>query len=131
MKYWLPAIFWAILIFLVSSIPSLKVTNDSALQNLINNTGHFIEYAIFTYLLFRPLFFYHHLHGFKLYSLNYSLVLLYAASDEFHQHFVPGRMMDPHDFLFDALGSLLVLLFVQKWQFQRKKVLGYQHGDSP
>jgi VanZ family protein len=110
MKSWLPAIFWALLIFAVSSIPSLKVTNDSWLQNLINNCGHFTEYAIFTYLIFRPLRFHHHLQGLKLYSLNFSLVVLYAASDEFHQHFVPGRMMDPHDLLLDALGSLTTII---------------------
>jgi VanZ family protein len=33
--------------------------------------------------------------------------LLYAASDEFHQRFVPGRTSSPHDVFIDSLGILL------------------------
>ncbi len=112
MKYWLPVIFWALLIFAVSSIPSLKVTNDSSLQNLINNAGHFTEYTIFTFLLFRPLFYFHHLRHWQLYTSIFFTAFLYAFSDEFHQFFVPGRMTDPHDLFIDVLGILTMILYL-------------------
>jgi VanZ family protein len=35
---------------------------------------------------------------------------LYAASDEIHQHFVPGRTMDIFDWIADFTGILLSLL---------------------
>ncbi|RMF04443.1 MAG: VanZ family protein [Bacteroidetes bacterium] len=109
-KNWFPTILWMILIFIVSSIPSLKVTNNSVLQNLINNLGHFTEYAVLTLLTRRSL----KLQGTQdhLSFRSFSFSFLYALSDEFHQHFVPGRTMDPHDLLFDALGSLIALLFL-------------------
>jgi VanZ family protein len=33
------------------------------------------------------------------------IVLVFAATDEFHQSFVPGRDSSVRDFLFDAVGS--------------------------
>lgn len=35
------------------------------------------------------------------------VVMLYGISDEFHQHFVPGRSVDVYDVLADAVGGLL------------------------
>jgi len=112
MKYWLPVIFWLLVIFLVSSIPSLKVTNNNWLQDIINNCGHLTEYAILAYLIFRPLYFYHHFRGYRLLSLNFFLPLLYAFSDEFHQAFVPGRTPDIHDILMDTIGISLTLIIL-------------------
>jgi VanZ family protein len=37
--------------------------------------------------------------------------LLFGLSDEFHQHFVPGRSADPYDLLADAVGIFLALGF--------------------
>ena len=34
-------------------------------------------------------------------------VMLYGVSDEFHQHFVPGRTVEFFDVVADALGGLL------------------------
>ena len=38
--------------------------------------------------------------------------ILYAASDEFHQYFVPGRECKVTDWLFDCLGALMGLLIL-------------------
>jgi VanZ family protein len=40
------------------------------------------------------------------------LVILYAASDEFHQSFVPSREASVLDVLIDTAGSVLALLFL-------------------
>ena len=43
------------------------------------------------------------------------LVLLYAASDEFHQRFVPGRDASIRDVMIDTSGGILGLLVL--WAF--------------
>ena len=47
------------------------------------------------------------------------VAVLYAASDEFHQLFVPSREASVRDVLIDTSGALLTLLclwFVSRWQ---------------
>ena len=48
---------------------------------------------------------------------------LYAASDEWHQRFVPGRSGQLSDLLVDTGGALfgILLLLVWKWLFRRGK----------
>ena len=40
------------------------------------------------------------------------LTSLYAATDEFHQRFTPGRMSDVQDWLADTLGSVVAVTLV-------------------
>lgn len=48
-------------------------------------------------------------------------VMLYAASDEYHQSFVPGRHATVKDWLADAAGMLVVVAVVL-WREQRRRV---------
>jgi VanZ family protein len=51
--------------------------------------------------------------------LTLMLVMLYAASDEFHQVFVPTRTPAVHDVVIDTLGGaagLLALWLLGRWQ---------------
>ncbi len=49
--------------------------------------------------------------------LVWLMALLYAASDEFHQSFTPGRHPSPVDVLFfDGGGALLGILFRKGWK---------------
>lgn len=96
-----PALFWALLIFVVSSIPSLKApdlgfrTQDKA--------AHAIEYAVFGFFLFR---------SFGAFVKNPRHIIFwvliagifYAGTDELHQLLVPGRRADWLDFSADAAG---------------------------
>jgi len=45
----------------------------------------------------------------RLFWLALLLAVLYAATDEFHQSFVPGRHASPIDVGIDAIGSSLML----------------------
>jgi len=47
------------------------------------------------------------------------LAVLYGASDEFHQSFVPGRTMTVSDLLVDLIGASLVLLLLS-WRHARR-----------
>jgi len=39
------------------------------------------------------------------------LCVAYGVTDEYHQSFVGGRMMDPHDLLNDGIGAAAAVLF--------------------
>jgi VanZ family protein len=42
---------------------------------------------------------------------TFAVAVLYAASDEIHQYFVPGRACRLYDVGFDAAGALIGILF--------------------
>ncbi len=71
---------------------------------------HVLEFALLAVLLLKPL-------RFKL-PFVASFALLYAASDEFHQTFVPGRGGRVSDVIIDAIGISAVCLVVR---FVRKR----------
>ena len=83
---------------------------DAVLKNLshtIRKLAHFTEYAVLGFALTL------HIHELKD-KLNvrlnklWSVIIgvLYAASDEFHQYFVPGRSMQLKDIAIDSTGIL-------------------------
>jgi VanZ family protein len=94
---WLPVVVWAALIFALSSLNGL----DSGLgvwDDVLRKLGHVTEYAVLGALLGRALW--RPLPAFVLGAA-------YAASDELHQHFVPGRTGAPLDVAIDAVGVLI------------------------
>ena len=112
-KYWLPVIICAILIFYLSSLTGEDIPGLFIGQDII---GHLAEYIIFALLLSRAL---------KVSNpkLSYNkrilwvcvIAIIYAASDEFHQSFVAGRNSSSFDLFLDAMGSLTGGL-VYRWQ---------------
>lgn len=119
---WRLPILWAMLIFLGSSIPSLKVTEDSLLQNLINITGHLFEYFVLTYLLMRS----YKQSGAsdrKIIIYSFTLAILYAFLDEIHQFYVPGRMMDIKDLYIDSLGAFMAVAIYRSRGYNKSKQL--------
>lgn len=50
--------------------------------------------------------------GWKGKMLAVCLCLIYGVTDEFHQHFVPGRMPDLLDLANDGIGAIAAMLFV-------------------
>ena len=95
-RWWLlAAAIWAALIFVGSSISSAGSPGDVTLKGAVE---HIVEYLVLAALLRRS-------------GLMWSACLLlaagYAASDEFHQAFVPGRDASVMDLLFDVVGSTI------------------------
>jgi len=101
---WLPVVLWAGLIFGLSSIPSLG-TGLGTWDLVLRKCAHAVEYAVFGFLLLRAI-------GSALPSLL--LGVLYAASDELHQHFVAGRHASPYDVLIDSAGVLAGVFLVRR-----------------
>ncbi len=96
---WGPVVAWAGLIFALSSVPDLG-TGLGGYDLALRKLAHAGEYLVLAALLFRAL-------GRELPSLL--LAVAYAASDELHQAFVPGRQAAVYDVAVDAVGAILGL----------------------
>ena len=95
---------WAGLIFALSSIPSLG-TGLGTWDLVLRKLAHAGEYAVLGFLLVRAV-------GRELPAVV--LGVAYAASDELHQHFVPGRHAAVYDVAIDAAGVLIGVFLVAR-----------------
>ena len=112
---WLPVVIWCLVIFILSSIPTLPAPKIIWWDFILKKTAHVIEYAILYFLVYRALsrnFSRSKKLLFTFYSLLFTLV--YAFSDEYHQSFVPGRHPKLMDIGFDSLGMLFSHRFFLK-----------------
>ncbi|MCB0186639.1 MAG: VanZ family protein [Caldilineaceae bacterium] len=123
---WLPALSWMALIFYLSHQPKadLAAAQPSAFFSAADVTwnrfwaifflidwdtvagkgAHIIVYAVLAYLLWyaRP--------GRR---FVFTVAMLFAISDEFHQLFVAGRTARPLDIGFDMCGVLIMTLWLR------------------
>jgi VanZ family protein len=115
---WGPALLWMLIIFIFSSQPkgTLLVPDLGLWDFVVKKSTHFAEYALLAAFMLRGL------RGdspLRPAHLIWALVLtvLYAASDEYHQTFVPGREGRLLDVGIDGLGATISL--VLQWRFPR------------
>ena len=131
LKHWLPVSIWLGVIFLGSTDmlsaehtsrflvpflrwidPQISFATLNAIQLGIRKLGHLTEYAILAMLLWRAL------RSGTRWQMKMSILFLvaalasaiFAASDEFHQSFVPSRTASPNDVMIDICGALIGLL---------------------
>jgi VanZ family protein len=91
---WGPVVAWAAVIFGLSSIPSLS-TGLETWDLVLRKLAHVVEFAILGALLLRAI---------AREPAAFALGSAYAATDEVHQAFVPGREGSPVDWLIDVVG---------------------------
>lgn len=114
MKYWVPPLLYMALIFAVSSMEQPPLPMPKFEWLTIDKLYHFIEYAILgglvarAFLKAKPSIVPAHL----IWVLSAMLSILYGASDEWHQTFVPGRFATLADWVADVLGSIAGVLAV-------------------
>jgi VanZ family protein len=150
LKLWWPALVWAVVISIFSTgaftsentsrfiipllrwfLPHSSTETLSELHHLIRKSAHFVEYFILSLLVLRGIragrkethF------GWALFAIG--IVAGYAALDEFHQSFVPGRGPAVADVLLDTAGGVaaqLVAALLMLWgdvrARQREKTAG-------
>jgi VanZ family protein len=132
LKYWLPVLFWAGVIFTASSdrhssehssellvpllhwlFPHMSAKTTNLMVFVARKCAHLTEYGVLAILLWRVF------GRFKTQLPQWSrpkvggimfIVFLYASSDEIHQMFVPTRSPRIHDVLIDTTGGALGLL---------------------
>lgn len=114
-KYWLPAVVWASLIFYMSSRSSIKTVDVYWQDFLLKKIAHFTEYFIFSVLIYRALSNTTNFSKKKSLVLSFIITVVYAASDEFHQSFIPGREPQIRDVAIDSIGSISALLCLDKF----------------
>ncbi len=127
-KYWFPVLGWMVVIFSASGdrksaqhssrliepflrwlFPDLSTDTVGLIVLLVRKCAHVTEFAILALLIWRAL------RGsltptarawsWSMARNAWLLVVLYAASDEFHQWFVPERQASGWDVLIDATGA--------------------------
>ncbi len=115
---WIPVLLWGSVIFLLSTqsfssintasiiepilhylFPAISAAALSLSNELIRKCAHFVEYGILFWLLVRG-----PLRGRPWIAL--ACCVVYAAMDETHQIFVPGRGPSPWDVALDSTGAL-------------------------
>jgi VanZ family protein len=142
LKFWLPVLLWMTLIFSASAdahsyehssflvepllhwlFPQMSQTHVEQIHHLFRKCAHLTEYAILALLLWRAL----HLSKNNLPKWSWPkmggtllLVFLYAASDEFHQSFVPTRTALISDVFIDTTGGAIGLLVLWFFEHRRK-----------
>jgi VanZ family protein len=145
-RYWMPALGWMVLIFLGSTDvlsaehtsrflvpflhwldPHLSIAAIVSIQTVIRKLGHVTEYAILAVLLWRALRSGQNLRS-RMAILFFAVSIacaIFAASDEFHQSFVPSRTASAHDVMIDTCGALIGLLICLAFaQMRAKKLAG-------
>jgi len=102
-------------IFGFSSIPSTEMPNFGLMDFIVKKGGHALGYGLLALSFLR---------GLKgdskdVYSrwlyAAWVMAILYSATDEFHQSFVPGRLPAATDVLIDSLGAAVALFLASRY----------------
>jgi|SRR5688572_6822734 len=121
---------WSLLImtviFAFSSLPSNEIPRFGWVDFLVKKGGHMTGYALLAAANLRAL----QLdragdagggHKIRPYGLAFLIAVLYSATDEWHQSFVPGRHPTLTDIGIDALGAILGLSLRAVYQLKKQK----------
>ncbi len=90
-----------------------KEAYAEAITYPVRKAAHMTEYAILALLILNCMHqFLGHMHRRSYYLFAQAGASLYAAADEFHQRFVPGRSGNLTDVGIDSVGAAVALLIV-------------------
>jgi VanZ family protein len=133
-RAWWPALFWATIIFIMSTDtfsarhtasffepllrllkPNLTAAQFELIHHYIRKSAHFTEYFVFCVLLFRGV-----RGGHIGWRWSWGLISLfvacgYSALDEIHQAFVASRQASPYDSLIDSTGAFFAFGVIWLW----------------
>ena len=127
---WLPVVAWMLIMFAGSTdilsaehtsrflIPFLRWLDPTisshtilAIHFALRKIGHFTEYAILATLLWRALrVTFGALSRLGISAMTFAIAAVFAASDEYHQSFMPTRTSSARDALIDCFGALVAIV---------------------
>lgn len=129
--YYAPPILWMGVIFYLSTsqfsaeatsrflLPFLKLLFPQVaievlgiIHATIRKAGHFLEYALLSYLWYRAMDMGRGRWSPRVALLAFGLSVLYAVFDELHQSFVPNRTGASMDVAIDTAGAGLMQAFI-------------------
>jgi VanZ family protein len=101
--------------------PAMSPDGVESLHAVIRKSAHVTEYAIFALLVARALIG----SSIRLFSRGWLVISLLmltaiAATDEYHQSFVPSRTAAITDVLIDTSGGLMALAILALWRLARR-----------
>jgi len=114
---WMPALVVMSVIFWFSAQSGEELPVFSWADKIVKKSGHVIGYALLA-------FWYWYALGFQSNRrwLAWVLAILYAATDEYHQSFVPYRGPSIWDVLiFDNFGALISLWLTHRHMHKQKR----------
>jgi VanZ family protein len=117
---WLPPLAWMGLIFFLSAQPDLPHAPEPWFDMLLKKGGHALAFGILAGLYLRALRG-HFSVMVTVRLVSAGLAILYGASDEYHQTFVPGRKGRLFDVGVDAAGVCGAMLL--DWWLERRRWL--------
>ncbi len=102
--------------------PTMSAEGIETLHGVIRKAAHVTEYAIFAMLVARALI----TSSIPLFSRGWLIICLVlltavAATDEYHQSFIPSRTAAITDVLIDMSGGLVALGILALWRFCRRR----------
>ncbi len=101
----LPIVFYVLLIFAVSSIPSLRAPGPDFVPK--DKIAHVVEYFVLGVLLFKGVGWNVNRSRRATFCFLLAVAVSIAAMDEMYQGFIPGREMSILDWSADALGAAM------------------------
>ena len=142
LKSWLPAVLWMAFIFTASTDlmsaehtsrflvpflhwlkPDISWATIVQIHFLLRKGAHLTEYAILAVLLWRALRF----RGVSVRSslwpqagIALAVAIVFAATDEYHQAYVPSRGSSSIDVLIDSCGAMIGLAL--RWRIGNQKL---------
>ncbi len=108
---YLPLVFYWILLFTLTSLPSQSVPSVGVNDKL----EHSLAYFGLSFLLYLTLLFQKKSDFLKKYAAIFTIliIVIYAVLDEVHQLLIPGRSCEMLDFLADMLGGIVGILILK------------------
>ncbi len=101
---WIPAALWMGFIFYSSSLPGSDIPSIFPFQDVVY---HCIIYAILGFLVLRAFVRSGRQRTARTVFFAIIVCLVYGASDEFHQMFVPLRTASMFDWFVDGCGAVI------------------------
>lgn len=124
---WAVVVAWMGLIFCLSAQSTLPRLTPAGWPDVQSVAGHFAVYAVLALLLRAALA----RAGVRRAALwAFAIAVLYSASDEFHQSFVPNRHADVFDLMTDAAGAAAALFVAEKMRARRWADLLFERDSS-
>lgn len=146
LRYWLPLVVWMVVIFSASAdaqstqhtsrflepflrwiYPNISLEAIDTVRWVARKTAHLTEYALLAWLVWRalrrPTRHDSRPWAWRPAAVALAIAVFYAATDEFHQTFVPNRTGSWPDVGIDTAGALIGLAlvrFLHKWRNRPK-----------
>lgn len=118
-KYHFWVLVWALIIFIQSSFPAIELPKVELIS--FDKIVHMGVYGVLAGLCFISLM---HIKSKNIFTDNVYLstgiiTVIYGATDEIHQYFVPNRSSEVQDWLADVLGIIIALLVIRYYLSKR------------